>query len=274
MKISIVIPTFNRAGSVVQAARSALDAFADANVPIEIVIVDDCSTDDTSARVASSFGVQLVAGTIRYLANAVNLGVTGSKNNGYLAASGDWVIFLDSDDTLVEQHGGEAVDALRRHAAAPIIFFRCVDETGVFVGQQFSHEVTLDLETYLQHTSFGEALTAINKRLVAGAPYIEALRGYEGLGCCRIIHKHGSAVLSNVVARRYDRRGEDRLSASSGYLRRLPLLARGHRQMLAEFGAMMTPRKRWGYRLKAAVYQLVGGAYRRVALGRFHAGTI
>ncbi len=86
--VSVIIPTYNRAGFVVRAIESA---FAQAYRNIEIIVVDDGSTDDT-ASVLSSYGDK-----IRYLYQN-NSGVSSARNAGILRAQGVWLAFLDSDD--------------------------------------------------------------------------------------------------------------------------------------------------------------------------------
>lgn len=260
MKISVVITTYNRNSVVGCAIRSVLSQ-PGFGLPHEIVVVDDASLDETMPMLARDFGSEIGMGALRLIENIKNLGVTGSKNAGFEAALGEWVIFLDSDDSLSEDAWGSMLKVLEAATSHPVVFFRCVDQGGYFVGRRFETELLLNLETYIEHTSYGEALTVINKNMVYSAPYITALRGYEGLGCCRIIARYGPAILSTVVARRYDQSGSDRLSVSSGLLRRLPLLARGHWMLVREFGSYMRPAKRLGFALKASVYFVVGGIY-------------
>lgn len=260
MSLSVVIATYNRAGIVVNSIRSAL-AVLERMPGHEVVVVDDASTDGTAEELRKVFAEEIVSGRVKVLQNTANRGVSGSKNEGYLAAQNDWVTFLDSDDVLLPGVGEAFQAVLQLNANKPLVFFRCVDQDGKFVGTYFGRELLLDLDTYLEHTSYGEALTAVNKRIVRQAPYVEYLRGYEGLGCCRIIKRHGPAVLSTVVARRYDSSSDDRLSVSDGLYRRLPLLAHGHLMLVREFGRKMRWRKALSYLLKGVAYKVVGGAY-------------
>lgn len=263
MKISVVITTYNRSAVIARTIQSVL-AQSGFGFPHEIVVVDDYSSDGTVSMLSRDFRREIETGVIRIIENAHNFGVTGSKNAGYEVALGNWVIFLDSDDTLNDETWGLMLAALEAAKPYPIVFFRCNDQEGRFVGKRFETELLLNLETYIEHTSYGEALTAINKSMIHSAPYITVLRGYEGLGCCRIIDKYGPAILSTVVARCYDQSGFDRLSVSSGLLRRMPLLARGHCMLAWEFGAYMRPAKLLGYIAKASVYFVVGGIYKLI----------
>jgi hypothetical protein len=86
--VSIVIPTFNRAHLVGEAVASAL---AQEDVALEVIVVDDGSTDHTAAALAS-FG-----SAIRFMGQPHG-GVSAARNTGIRAAMGEWLAFLDSDD--------------------------------------------------------------------------------------------------------------------------------------------------------------------------------
>jgi glycosyltransferase involved in cell wall biosynthesis len=88
--VSAVIPAYNSETTVARALESAL---AQTYQTIEIVVVDDCSTDRT-AEIVKSFadrGVRLVRLSLQQ-------GASGARNAGIEAATGDLVAFLDSDD--------------------------------------------------------------------------------------------------------------------------------------------------------------------------------
>ncbi|HEY8333386.1 MAG TPA: glycosyltransferase [Tardiphaga sp.] len=86
--VSVVIPTYNRAGIVVRAIESAC---AQVYENIEIIVVDDGSTDNTTS-VLAPYGDK-----IRYLYQE-NGGVSSARNAGMAVAKGTWLAFLDSDD--------------------------------------------------------------------------------------------------------------------------------------------------------------------------------
>lgn len=261
MAISVVIPSHNRVGVVARAICSALDALH--SIPgHEVIIVDDASNDDTVPKVRERFQSEISAGRLKIIESFSNRGVTASKNEGHLSAKNPWVVFLDSDDTLLPGIGSAMLSVLNSYNDKPLIFFRCIDERGEFVGRSFESDVVLDLKAYLRHTSYGEALTAINKRIVTYAPYVAHLRGYEGLGCCRIISRHGAAILSTLIARQYDCGGEDRLSVGEGLLSRMSLLAQGHLMLVREFWPWMPWYKAFHYLVKAAAYSILGLTYR------------
>ena len=87
-RVSVMIPTYNRARLLLEAVVSAL---AQTSPVHEIVIVDDGSTDDT-AKVVSS-----MPPPVRYIYQR-NSGLSAARNRGANAATGEYLAFLDSDD--------------------------------------------------------------------------------------------------------------------------------------------------------------------------------
>jgi glycosyltransferase involved in cell wall biosynthesis len=104
--VSVVIPTYNHARFLVDAVNSAL---AQSYRYTEIIVVDDGSTDGTSA-VMTQFGNQ-----VRYIRQE-NRGLSGARNTGILAAQGEYIALLDADDFwdrdyLTQVHAALAADA-------------------------------------------------------------------------------------------------------------------------------------------------------------------
>ena len=87
VKVSLIIPTFNRPHLLPQAVESALSAGSD----VEVIVVDDASSDNTANICASLHG-------IKYVRLDRNQGVAGARNIGLLESNGEFVAFLDDDD--------------------------------------------------------------------------------------------------------------------------------------------------------------------------------
>lgn len=92
-KVSVIIPAFNAADTLAEAVSSAVNG---THKHLEILIVDDCSTDDTST-VAAKLAEE--DSRIQYFRNSENYGVSKSRNLIIYRATGEYVAFLDSDDT-------------------------------------------------------------------------------------------------------------------------------------------------------------------------------
>lgn len=87
-RVSVIIPTYNRADVIAEAIESVLTQTIPA---YEVIVVDDGSTDKT-AEVLSRFGDKIL------VIRQANAGVSSARNVGINAATGDWIAFLDSDD--------------------------------------------------------------------------------------------------------------------------------------------------------------------------------
>jgi len=103
--VSVVIPTRNRRDRLSLTLRSAL---AQQDVSLEIVVVDDGSTDDTS-DVASRAG----DARVRVLRNESALGESGARNRGVAEAKGGCVAFLDDDDLWAPEKLSAQLQAMR-----------------------------------------------------------------------------------------------------------------------------------------------------------------
>ncbi len=88
VSVSVIIPTYNRKERLEKAVRSVL---GQKDVPFELIIIDDGSTDGTAEMVQNNFP------QARYLYQS-NQGPSTARNRGIEIASGEWIAFLDSDD--------------------------------------------------------------------------------------------------------------------------------------------------------------------------------
>lgn len=101
-RFSVIIPGYNVQDYVSRAIESVLNQdFKD----YELIFIDDCSTDNTSAVVSQYQGVKLIR-------NAENRASGGARNVGLDEANGEYIIFLDADDYLYENDVLTKVDKL------------------------------------------------------------------------------------------------------------------------------------------------------------------
>lgn len=103
--VSAVIPTYNRARDARIAVATAL---SQTYPEIEVIVVDDGSTDGTAEALQQEFGDR-----IRVLRKA-NGGVSSARNHGLAAACGDYLALLDSDDEWLPSHVEAQIDLLER----------------------------------------------------------------------------------------------------------------------------------------------------------------
>lgn len=92
--VSVIIPAYNCANYIPMALDSALVQ----DVPMEILVINDCSRDHLDAVMTP----YLKDSRIRYLKNEKNLGVAATRNYGVSQAKGNYIAFLDADDCWAE----------------------------------------------------------------------------------------------------------------------------------------------------------------------------
>ncbi len=122
--VSIIMPSYNTDRFIEESIRSVQgQTYPD----WELIIVDDCSTDDTDA-VVQPF---LADRRIKYLKNEKNSGAAVSRNRALREANGKWLAFLDSDDLWRPEKLEKQIAFMREHGYH--FSYTCyseMDETG------------------------------------------------------------------------------------------------------------------------------------------------
>ena len=94
--ISVIIPTYQRKKMLLEAIDSVLKQ---TYKNFEIIIVDDCSPDDTEKVIKEKYKDEQ---RVKYYKNEKNSGAGISRKNGYLKSNGKFLIFMDDDDYLTD----------------------------------------------------------------------------------------------------------------------------------------------------------------------------
>lgn len=92
MKISVVIPAYNEAQRIVATIAKINKYLSDHSYLAEVIVVDDCSTDQTMSLISS-------ISDIKVLRNLKNHGKGYTVRKGVMAATGDWILFMDADNS-------------------------------------------------------------------------------------------------------------------------------------------------------------------------------
>ncbi|GFO77370.1 hypothetical protein BPLS_P5768 [Bathymodiolus platifrons methanotrophic gill symbiont] len=104
MKISLIIPSYNR-GTLLR--RALVSVLEQSRPPDEIIVVDDGSTDNTAQVLKQEFPqVKVIV--------QINQGISAARNTGIRQAKGNWIAFLDSDDTWLAEKLAIQVRALQQ----------------------------------------------------------------------------------------------------------------------------------------------------------------
>lgn len=109
-EVTVVIPTRNRAHLIPVSIRTAL---RQEDVELEVVVVDDASTDETPEVVAATEDAR-----VRLVRRDRQGGQAGGRNTGIAQARGEWVAFLDDDDLWSPRKLRSQLDAAARSEAS------------------------------------------------------------------------------------------------------------------------------------------------------------
>ncbi|WHA42779.1 glycosyltransferase family 2 protein [Agrobacterium larrymoorei] len=101
--VSFIIAAYNSADTIVPAIESAL---TQQGVSLEVIVVDDCSSDATREIVGALAESEP---RVKLLALAQNLGPGGARNAGIDAAQGRWIAVLDSDDVIYQDRSARMI---------------------------------------------------------------------------------------------------------------------------------------------------------------------
>ncbi|MEA3383160.1 MAG: glycosyltransferase [Campylobacterota bacterium] len=130
MKISVIIPTYNRANFLIETIDSVLNQTVKVD---EILVIDDGSTDNTKDLLKEIKGINYIY--------QENKGVSSARNKGVAIAKNRWICFLDSDDiwedTKIEKQ-------IKFHNLNPDILFSHTGEHWLFNGKtikQKKHQI-------------------------------------------------------------------------------------------------------------------------------------
>lgn len=145
MKFSVVIPTYNRRHRIGPAIDSVL---SQAHVDVEIIIVDDGSTDRTLEWLAE----QYTDPRIRVLPNVRTKGPAGARNTGILAATSDFIALLDSDDSYLPGHLAACQHTFNHFPEVGVVYGRALYEKNGqpvdYMGPNFERKLSLAVASH------------------------------------------------------------------------------------------------------------------------------
>ena len=211
-KVSIIVPTCNRASMLVRAVESVLaQTFTD----FELIIVDDGSSDDTPQVVAS-----LGDPRIKSLRHSLSRGPAAARNTGIASARGQYLAFLDDDDeflpTKVEQQV-RSLDAASEEVGLVYAWWAYVGPTGEITGVRCpTVEGYLFDEALMLRLILGIGSTSMIRASVIDVigDFDEALARCEDLDfICRLSKHFRVALVPRTLTKLY--KGHSQLSALS-----------------------------------------------------------
>lgn len=182
--VSIVLPTYNRAHILKKSIDSVLNqTYTD----FELIIVDDCSTDNTKELVDSFQDER-----IKYFYSECNLGAAGARNLGASKASAPYLAFQDSDTIWYSNKLELQMQYLKEHPNVSLVFHsyilegneKKIEPDQAFLSQLSSTNIFLDLltkpligtPTILMYTNLFHTVGGFNSSLKSHEDYELSLR--------------------------------------------------------------------------------------------------
>jgi glycosyltransferase involved in cell wall biosynthesis len=192
LPVTVVIPAYNRGTTIAGAVSSALNQTP--RGPAEVIVVDDCSTDDT-ADVA-------VRGGAHVIRHDVNRGPGVARNTAITHASQPWIAFLDSDDEWLPHHLDSVWKARGHHILVSGAALRCPsDGRDRYIGAcRRGGMVVRSPATVATLPMINTSGILVRRDIVQAAGGFRPLYGAEDIDLWLRVLERGTGYLSPVVS--------------------------------------------------------------------------
>lgn len=192
--VSVIMPAYNASRFIREAVQSAL---GQSHRNIELIVVDDASSDDTAEVVRREVAID---GRVRLLDNRFGKGAAGARNTAIEQARGRYIAFLDADDVWYPEKVCIQLKLLA-DSRAPLVFsaFDLMDEAGCATGRTRTAPACISYRQLLRRNVIG-CLTAMFDTEKVGKPFMPdiAMRQDWGLWL-RILRETGEMAVSSPV---------------------------------------------------------------------------
>ena len=194
--ISVVMPVYNGEKYIRQAIESVLCQ----KVPLELIIVDDCSNDRTQEMVLG----YLSAGNVFYYKNEKNEGAAFSRNYGSRLAKGAYIAFLDADDWWTEGKLEKQLERLKKTNAVLCCTAReLIHPDGSSAGKVIPVREEITYKYLLSHNSIACSSVVAKAEAIREFPMEHEDSQEDYITWMRILRKYGSACGINEPMLKY-----------------------------------------------------------------------
>lgn len=180
--VSVIVPTYNRAHLIIETLDSV---FAQTYRPIELLIIDDGSTDNTAEVVREWKEQHEEDGFAIHFFTQENRGAPAARNLGLIESRGEFIQFLDSDDLIHSEKHSKQVAAFRSTEAAEYVFSQNAlfsDKKDWSLAPYSTNELDASLEHHVSARNFIGTADGVYRRNICLkiGPWNESLkRGQE-----------------------------------------------------------------------------------------------
>ena len=191
--VSIVMPSYNTAEYITESIKSVL---AQTYTNWELIIVDDCSTDNTDI-IVNAF---LSDTRIRYIKNDKNSGAAVSRNRALREAKGKWIAFLDSDDLWHPQKLEKQIAFMETHGYKFTYTDYRIQLNGIWLPYVYTGPDIVNKRTIKDYCYFS-TITVMYEREAVGLIQIEPIRKNNDYAMwLKIINKYSCHRLDECLS--------------------------------------------------------------------------
>ncbi len=184
--ISVIMPAYN-CGKYI---RQAVDSVYSQQVPLELIVVDDCSSDDTGSQLES----YRQRPDFYYIRNEKNQGVAASRNRGVSMAKGRYVAFLDSDDWWEQGKLQEQLRVMEQNGAVLCSTGReLMDADGHSMGKYIGVKERITYRDLLAHNSINCSSALLRTQVAREFPMCHDHSHEDYITWLKVLRKYGWA---------------------------------------------------------------------------------
>lgn len=251
--LCFIIPTHNRYKVTVNAINSCLDYIKGDFAKYAIVVIDDCSTDNSAMSLTLEYSNLLKHDNFNIIQLTSNFGVVTARNVGISNTDAKWIALIDSDNQVIASQRSIVEDSLDK-STSPMVLFRCVDIDLNIIGNPVLPSNALLCDAL--GGSLPELFGIYNREVFLKyhkSPMLENIRRFEAYAFFGILDSYCVPII-NTPARIYDYSLCDRLSSRTGCRSDADYMLIGHTAIFVKYFFRLSGRLKFVYTIKLGYY--------------------
>ena len=194
--VSVVMPVYNGADFI----RQAVDSVFCQEIPLELLVIDDCSTDRTEEVLAPYKNRE----NFHYIRNPYNKGAAASRNLGVQKAAGKYIAFLDADDWWEAGKLTEQLEVMERTRRVLCSTGReLMNPDGTSTGKYIPVGSTVSYRDLLKHNSINCSSVLLKREAALAYPMEHDDSHEDYLTWLKILKEYGPAAGINKPYLKY-----------------------------------------------------------------------
>ena len=211
ISFSLIMPTYNRVHSIVNAVSSVMDQ---THSNFELIIVDDGSTDGTKELIEQQFANEIACKKIKYIELPSNMGVCRARNIGISHATNKWISYVDSDNEIRPYFLTMFANSIVENPYTNIVYGRFINtNSGKITGKPFDEQAIrkgnfIDLGVFIHRVDLFYELGGFD-------PELKRLVDWDLI--IRYTKKHAPIFINRVLLNYSDRPSGERISTTESF---------------------------------------------------------